>query len=242
MTAKRALVTGGTGSIGEAICRRLASDGMHVLVHTHRQVNRADEIVSEIRRTGGSAEAIQFDVTVPFATKQILEEALRGGDPIQVLVSNAGFHRDQPLAGMDDETWRSVIDVSLHGFFSVVRPLLLPMMKTRWGRIIAISSISALIGNRGQANYAAAKAGLHGAAKSLALEIATRGVTVNVVAPGIIESPETMVRFDSGAIEKLVPMKRAGRPEEVAALVAYLASDAASYMTGQILSINGGMA
>jgi 3-oxoacyl-[acyl-carrier protein] reductase len=241
MTAKRALVTGGTGSIGEAICRRLASDSMHVLVHTHLRINRADEIVNEIQQAGGTAEAIQFDVTASSATKQVLEEVLQSG-PIQVLVSNAGFHKDQPLAGMDDETWRSVIDVSLHGFFSVVRPLLLPMMRTRWGRVIAISSISGLIGNRGQANYAAAKAGLHGAAKSLALELASRGVTVNVVAPGIIETPETKKAFDAQAIDRLVPMKRAGKPEEVAGLVSYLASDQAAYITGQVVSINGGMA
>ena len=241
MSLKRALVTGGTGEIGAAICHRLASDGMHVLVHTHRRIQRADEIVKEIRRAHGSAEAVQFDVTATSATERILQDALQSG-PIQVIVSNAGVHKDQPLAGMADETWRSVIDVSLHGFFSVARPLLLPMMKTRWGRVIAISSISGLIGNRGQANYAAAKAGLHGAAKSLALELATRGVTVNVVAPGIIETPETMTHFDSKTIARLVPMKRAGKPDEVASLVAYLASDEASYITGQILSINGGMA
>jgi 3-oxoacyl-[acyl-carrier protein] reductase len=241
MSVKRALVTGGTGYIGVAICRRLASDGMHVLVHTHRRIQRADEIVAGIRKAGGNAEAIQFDVTATPATERILEDTLRSG-PIQVVVSNAGFHKDQPLAGMDEASWRSVIDVSLHGFFSVVRPLLLPMMRTRWGRIIAISSISGVIGNRGQANYAAAKAGLHGAVKSLALEIATRGITVNVVAPGIIETPETMTQFDGEEIGRLVPMKRAGTPDEVAGLVRYLASDEAAYITGQIVSINGGMA
>jgi 3-oxoacyl-[acyl-carrier protein] reductase len=241
MSVKRALVTGGTGQIGAAICRRLASDDMHVLVHTHRQIRRADEIVSEIRNAGGSAESVQFDVTATSATERVLNGVLKSG-PIQVIVSNAGFHKDQPLAGMDESTWKSVIDVSLNGFFSVVRPLLLPMMRTRWGRIIAISSVSGLIGNRGQANYAAAKAGLHGAAKSLALEIATRGITVNVVAPGIIETPETMAQIDAEAIGRLIPMKRAGHPDEVAGLVRYLASDEASYITAQIVSINGGIA
>lgn len=241
MSLKRALVTGGTGEIGAAICHRLASDGMHVLVHTHRRIRRADEIVEEIRRAHGSAEAVQFDVTATSATERILQDALQSG-PIQVIVSNAGVHKDQPLAGMDEATWRSVIDVSLHGFYSVVRPLLLPMMRTRWGRIMAVSSISGSIGNRGQANYAAAKAGLHGAAKSLALEVATRGITVNVVAPGIVETVETKGIFDAQAIDRLVPMKRAGKPEEVAGLVSYLASDQAAYITGQVISINGGMA
>jgi 3-oxoacyl-[acyl-carrier protein] reductase len=213
---------------------------MHVIVHTHRQPVQADKIVSEFRNAGGSARSIQFDVTDNSATEHALEEVLRDG-PIQVIVSNAGFHRDQLLAGMDLESWRSVIDVSLNGFFSVVRPLLLPMMQTRWGRIIAISSVSGIIGNRGQANYAAAKAGLHGAIKSLALEVASRGITANAIAPGIIETPETMRAFDAGAIDRLVPMKRAGRPDEVAGLVNYLTSDEAGYVTGQIISISGGV-
>jgi len=135
-----------------------------------------------------------------------------------------------------------VIDVSLNGFFNVTQPLLLPMMRTRWGRIVSMSSVSALLGNRGQSNYAAAKAGLHGATKSLALELASRGVTVNVVAPGIIDSPMTEGLFPADLIESMVPLKRAGTPEEVAALVGFLCSDAGAYITGQTISINGGMA
>jgi len=241
MTLRRAIVTGGTGILGEAICRRLVADGAHVIVHTHKRRQRADELVAEFRAAGGSAQSVQLDVTDHSATEEAAKDVLRDG-PIQIIVCNAGFHRDQPLAGMDWDTWRSVIDVSLNGFFSIVRPLLLPMMQTRWGRVIVISSISGILGNRGQANYAAAKAGLHGAAKSLALEVATRGITVNAIAPGIIDTPETNAVLDREAIKRLVPMQRPGRPEEVASLVRYLTSDEASYITGQIISVNGGLA
>ena len=241
MSTRRALVTGGTGVLGAAICRRLAAEHMHVVVHTYRQPARADEIVAEFRNGGGSAQSVQFDVTDNSATERALEDVLRDG-PIQVIVSNAGFHRDQTLAGMDLETWKSVIDVSLNGFYNVVRPLLLPMIRTRWGRVIAISSISGIVGNRGQVNYAAAKSGLHGAVKSLALELASRGITANAVAPGIIDTPETTAAFDVEVIKRVVPMQRTGRPEEVAGLVGYLASEEAAYTTGQVISVSGGLA
>src|SRR5262249_11993342 len=152
----------GTGVLGEAICRELIATGAHVILHTHKRPARADELVSEFAAAGGSAQSLQFDVTDNSATKRAANAILQDG-PVQIVVCNAGIHRDRPLAGMDWETWRSVIDVSLHGFFNVVRPLLLPMMQTRWGRIVVISSVSGILGNRGQANYAAAKAGLHGA-------------------------------------------------------------------------------
>ncbi len=147
-----------------------------------------------------------------------------------------------PLAGMTREQWNSVVEVSLHGFYNVTQPLLLPMISTRWGRIISISSVSGLIGNRGQANYAAAKAGLHGATRALALEVASRGITANCVAPGIIQSVGAEGTFSAEAIKEMVPMQRAGTPAEVAALVSFLASDEAAYISGQIISINGGMA
>ncbi len=238
---KRALVTGGSGAIGAAICRRLAAGGHHVIIHAHRHPERAAALVDDIQRAGGSAETICFDVRNTEHCKTALEQCLADG-AIQILVNNAGSHDDAPLAGMRAEQWHDVIDTSLNGFYNVSQPLLLPMMATRWGRIINLSSVAGQLGNRGQANYAAAKAGLHGASKSLALELATRGITVNVVAPGIIESAMTAGVFDADAIKRLVPMKRAGTADEVAALVAFLASDEAAYLTGQVIGLNGGMA
>ena len=238
---KRALVTGGSGDIGSAMCRRLAADGFEVIVHAGRRMEVAEELVTEISEQGGAASALQFDVTDAEASRQAIEFLLADG-PIQVLVSNAGIHDDAPLAGMKPEQWQRVIDVSLNGFYNVVQPLLLPMMGTRWGRVIAISSVAGVMGNRGQANYAAAKSGLHGAVKSLSIELASRGVTANVVAPGIISSDMTEGLFSKDQIKSMVPAQRAGTPEEVASLVAFLASEQADYISGQVIGINGGMA
>jgi 3-oxoacyl-[acyl-carrier protein] reductase len=235
---KRALVTGGSGDIGAAICRKLAADGAYVHVHANRNLAQAEAVAAEIRAAGGAAQAVQFDVTDGDATAAALE-ALAG--PIQILVNNAGIHEDAVMPGMRRDQWSSVIDVTLNGFFNVTQPLLLPMMATRWGRIVNLSSVAALVGNRGQANYAAAKSGLHGATKSLSLELASRGITVNAVAPGIIASRMIEGSFDKETIGRLVPMKRAGTTDEVADLVAFLASDRASYISGKIISINGGM-
>jgi 3-oxoacyl-[acyl-carrier protein] reductase len=238
---KRALVTGGSGAIGVAICRHLADRGLHVVVHGFRNMERAEAVVAEIVASGGSAEAISFDIRDGAAVASQIDGLLRAG-PIQVLVHNAGVFDDGPMAGMSRDKWLTVVDTSLNGFFNVTQPLLLPMLRTRWGRIIAMSSISAILGNRGQANYAAAKAGLHGAAKSLARECASRGVTVNVVAPGIIDTPDVAPLFTKERIAELVPMQRMGRPDEVAKLVGYLTSDDAAYVTGQVISISGGIA
>lgn len=235
---KHALVTGGSGDIGSAICRKLAAEGAHVHVHANRNQAQAEAVAAEIRAAGGAADAVQFDVTDADATAAALE-ALSG--PIQILVNNAGIHEDVVMPGMRRDQWSSVIDVTLNGFFNVTQPLLMAMMATRWGRIVNLSSVSALVGNRGQTNYAAAKSGLHGATKSLSLELASRGITVNAVAPGIIASRMTEGQFDKETIGRLVPMKRAGTADEVAELVAFLASDRAAYISGQIISINGGM-
>jgi 3-oxoacyl-[acyl-carrier protein] reductase len=237
---KRALVTGGSGALGGAIALRLAAAGHHVAIHAHRGIAAAEALAARIRDDGGSAEAVRFDVVDADAAQAALAALLAAG-PIQILVNNAGIHDDAVLPGMSREQWTRVLDVSLGGFFNVTQPLLLPMLRTRWGRIVSISSVSALRGNRGQTNYAAAKAGLHGATRSLALELASRGVTVNAVAPGIIASPMTEAAFPQALVERLVPMKRAGRPDEVAELVEFLASDRAAYISGQIVSIDGGM-
>ena len=237
---KRALVTGGSGGIGSAICRQLAAAGLHVTVHANSRLQEAQRLAGEIVAAGGFAQAMAFDVTDRAQTGAALEKLLADG-AIQVVINNAGIHDDAVMPAMKPEQWSRVIDVSLNGFFNVTQPLLLPMMATRWGRIVNVSSVAALTGNRGQANYAAAKAGLHGATKSLAIELASRGITVNAVAPGIIATPMSQDAFPRETIERLVPMKRAGTPEEVAGLVAFLASDAASYISGQIISVNGAM-
>jgi len=237
---KRALVTGGSGGIGAAICRRLAADGHHVIVHGNRSLDKAEAVVTAIQAAGGSAEAVAFDVTDRAATAAALETLLAAG-PIQILVNNAGIHADAVFPGMSGEQWDSVIAVSLNGFYNVTQPLTMPMIRTRWGRIINISSVAGLTGNRGQVNYSAAKGALHAASKSLALELASRGITVNAVAPGIIATDMIEGAFDAETIKQLVPMKRAGQPEEVADLVAFLASDSAAYISGQVISINGGM-
>lgn len=237
---RRALVTGGSGDLGGAICQKLAADGAHVIVHANANLARAEAVVARILAEGGSAQAVAFDVADGEAVSAALEALLADG-PIQIVVNNAGIHDDAPMAGMDAQRWQRVIDVSLNGFFNVTQPLLLPMARTRWGRIVSVSSVAAVLGNRGQTNYAAAKAGLHGASKSLAREMASRGISVNVVAPGVIEGQMAAEAFPPELIKQTVPAARAGKPEEVAALVAFLCSDAAGYINGQVIGINGGM-
>ncbi|MBN3858535.1 MULTISPECIES: 3-oxoacyl-ACP reductase FabG [unclassified Paraburkholderia] len=237
----RALVTGGSGSIGQAICAALAEAGHEVWVHANRRLDDAQAVAQRIVDAGGQAQAIAFDVTDADAAQAALERLIEDA-PVQILVNNAGIHDDAPLAGMSREQWRRVIDVSLNGFFNVTQPLMLPMIRTRRGRIVNIASLAGVMGNRGQVNYSAAKAGLIGATRALSLEVASRGITVNAIAPGIIASPMAEDAFPAERIKQLVPAQRAGQPEEVAGMVAYLVSDAAAYVTGQVLSINGGLA
>ncbi|WP_418319452.1 3-oxoacyl-ACP reductase FabG [Piscinibacter sakaiensis] len=240
LAGKRALVTGASGAIGSAIARRLARDGATVLLHGFSRPDAVQQLAAEIGDAGGSAGSWIFDLTDEAASRQACEQLLLGG-PVQIVVNNAGIHDDAVFPGMRAAQWHRVIDVSLNGFFNVTQPLLLPMLRTRWGRVINISSVAGLIGNRGQVNYAAAKGAINSATKALSLEVASRGVTVNAIAPGIIASPMADAAFDAETIGRIVPVKRAGTADEVAALAGFLAGPEAGYITGQVISVNGGM-
>ncbi|RVU46564.1 3-oxoacyl-ACP reductase FabG [Rubrivivax rivuli] len=240
LQGKRALVTGASGALGAAIARRLSAQGAHLLLHANGNANAVQTLAEELKAAGGSAETMVFDLTSDEATAAAVAQMLAGG-AVQIVVNNAGIHDDAVFPGMRAAQWHRVIDVSLHGFFRVTQPLMLPMLRTRWGRVINISSVAALSGNRGQVNYSAAKGAINSATKSLSQEVASRGVTVNAIAPGIIASPMADGSFDKATIEQIVPAKRAGTPEEVAALAGFLASPEAGYITGQVISVNGGL-
>jgi 3-oxoacyl-[acyl-carrier protein] reductase len=218
---KRALVTGASGAIGSAIAARLAADGAHVLLHANSRPDTVQAQADALVAAGGSAEVVAFDITDDAAVQRGHREDARrrrGADHRQ----QRRHPRRCGVPRHEGRQWHRVIDVSLHGFFRVTQPLVLPMLRTRWGRIVNVSSVAAIAGNRGQVNYAAAKGALHSATKALSLELASRGVTVNAVAPGIIASPMASA-FDADTIKRLVPVQRAGRPDEVAALVGFLA-------------------
>jgi 3-oxoacyl-[acyl-carrier protein] reductase len=239
MTRKVALVTGASRGIGAAIARNLANDGFDLAITCVARREAADALAAELRALDRQVWVSQFDVKDPVTAKAAIE-ALLAQTQIHVVVNNAGVSADGPFPGLKFEQWHNVVDTTLDGFFNVTQPLVMPMVRRKWGRIINVSSISGVHGNRGQVNYAAAKAGLIGATKALALELASRNITVNAVAPGLIDT-EMVVNAPIEEILKVVPMKRMGTAQEVADLVSYLASDKSAYMTGQVLAMSGGL-
>ena len=236
-----ALVTGASRGIGAAIAEALAADGFPVLLNYLQNHDAAAAVAERIAASGGSADACPFDVRDPEASRIALEGQLGQGRHIGVVVNNAGIVRDGPFPALEFEGWAAVVRTTLDGFYNVTRPLVMPMVQKRWGRIVNISSVSAMIAMRGQANYAAAKAGLVGATLSLAQELAKRKITVNAVAPGLVDT-EMIAGLDRDKAIAGIPARRLGRPEEVAALVRFLVSDDAAYITGQVIGINGGLA
>lgn len=233
---KRVLVTGSSRGIGRAIARRLARSGFAVTVHCRSSRGEADALAAEI---GGTV--LQFDVTDRAGARKALEQDTAAHGPCYGIVCNAGVTRDNTFAALSEQDWDEVLDTSLDGFFNVVHPLLMPMVRARkGGRIVTIASVSGIIGNRGQVNYSAAKAGLIGATKALAVELASRSITVNCVAPGLIETDMTEGLALEQAL-KMIPMNRTGKPEDVAAAVDFLLSDDAAYITRQVISVNGGL-
>lgn len=236
-----ALITGASRGIGAAIAKKLAADGYPVLINYNRSAEKAEAVKDEIESAGGRAELVQFDVRDREAVTDRLEALLEGGVHIGVLVNNAGIAVDGPFPSMKPEAWEDVTRTTLDGFYNVTRVLVMPMARKKKGRIVNISSVSGVMGNRGQTNYSAAKAGLIGATRSLAVEMAKRNVTVNAVAPGLIET-DMISDAPVEEILKVIPMRRLGKPEEVAALVSFLVSDEAGYITGQVIGINGGLA
>lgn len=236
-----ALVTGASRGIGAAVASALARAGHPVVLNYQSNEAAARGVQQAIAAAGGTAELAPFDVADAAAAAAALERLLAGDRPIGVVVNNAGVARDAPFPALEREDWDRVVRTALDGFYNVTRPLVMPMVRRRWGRIVNVSSVSGVVGNRGQVNYSAAKAGLIGATRALAKEVAHRGVTVNAVAPGLVDT-EMIRDAPVEEILKHVPMRRLGRAEEVASLVAFLAGDEAGYITGQVIGINGGLA
>lgn len=240
--SRTVLVTGSSRGIGRAIALRLAHDGFDIVLHCRSRREEARAVADEIAALGRSARILQFDVAERDAARAALEFDIAEHGIYYGVVCNAGITRDNVFPGMSGEEWDSVIHTNLDSFYNVLNPLVLPMTRKRKpGRIVTIASVSGLVGNRGQVNYSAAKAGIIGATKALALELARRGITVNCVAPGLIES-EMTADLPMEEILQYVPANRAGRPEEVAAAVSFFMSDDAAYVTRQVLSVNGGLA
>ena len=235
-----ALVTGASRGIGAAIAFELARRGHRVILNYHTNEQRAEEVCRRIEAGQGEASLARFDVRDAAATHAALEAIQAEGTFVGVVVNNAGVIDDAPFAAIENGAWRRVMDTTLDGFFNVTRPLVMPMVKKRWGRVINIASVSGILGVRGQVNYSAAKAGLIGATKALAKELAKRNITVNAVAPGLIDT-EMSKDAPKEVILPLIPMGRLGEPQEIAQVVGFLVSDEASYLTGQVIAVDGGL-
>jgi 3-oxoacyl-[acyl-carrier protein] reductase len=236
-----ALVTGASRGIGAAIARELAAAGCRILLNYRSDERGAAEVRDAIVAAGGEATLLRFDVANATETAAALAPWSGEGETIDVVVNNAGVVKDSPFPTLALEDWERVTRTSLDGFFNVTRPLVMPMVRKRWGRIVNIASLAGLVGNRGQVSYSAAKAGLIGATRSLSKEVAKRNVTVNAVAPGLIDT-DMLKQIPVDDLTKLIPMRRLGLPAEVAKLVRFLASDDAAYITGQVITIDGGLA
>lgn len=240
--SRRVLVTGSSRGIGKSIALQLARDGFAVTVHCRSGLEQAQETIDQITQAGGTANLLQFDIADRTQTQQTLEADIEQNGAYYGVVCNAGITRDNAFPALSDSDWDDVIHTNLDGFYNVVKPLVMPMVRQKQGgRIVVMSSVSGVLGNRGQVNYSASKAGLIGASKALAVELARRKITVNCVAPGLIETD--MIDDElAGEALKMIPAKRMGKPEEIAGLVGYLFSDTAGYLTRQVISVNGGMA